>query len=465
MPLKLHNSLTRKTEAIKPINPKQISLYTCGPTVYDHVHIGNLRTYVFEDTLRRVLRASGYKVKHVMNITDVDDKTIKRSRQDYPSDEPIEALKKLSAHYEEIFYSDAKKIGIDLANSKIVRATEHIADMQKLIKAIPNKYVSDDGIYYDIAQDHDYGILAKLDRSHQHHRINNDEYDKDHVADFALWKKQDQAEPAWDFELDGRQIAGRPGWHIECSAMSVKYLGQPFDIHTGGVDLIFPHHENEIAQVRAAHGKNLANYFVHSEHLLVDGHKMSKSLDNFYQLADIEAKDFEPLAVRLLFLQAHYRSQLNFTWKSLSAAQKYLKSLHAIADLRFQLNPNAALLGESFFDDQQSIILDFLQNDLATAQALSLVSSVSEKIEMQAQGVHPRHGQTFNLFLSFLDELFGLKLNQSSDISDQQKQLMADRETARQAKAWSKADQIRQTLLAGGIEINDTSHGPVWYRA
>lgn len=446
--MKIHNSLTNKTEEFEPIDKGRVKLYTCGPTVYNHAHIGNFRTYVFEDSLRRTLKADGYKFDHVMNITDIDDKTIARSRDDYPELAPADALKKLTSHYEKVFLEDAGKIGIDLSESKIVRATDHIDQMQALIHQIPNKYVGDDGVYYDITKDSQYGILVKLDRAHQHHRINNDEYDKDHVADFALWKKQSGDEPAWPLEVDGQDVTGRPGWHIECSAMSVQYLGQPFDIHTGGVDLKFPHHENEIAQSRSAGQKNLANYFMHGEYLLADGRKMSKKLDNFYTLSDITEKGYEPLALRLLFLQAHYRSQLNFTWESLEAAASNLKSLRDWADLAHQTT-------EPLINDDETFehILSALKDDLNTPKAIALLN------EYAGSGKPPSAG-----LLKRLDGLFGLALSGRPDISQSQKQLIEEREAARQSKNWAKSDELRQTLTEQGIEIKDSSSGPIWSR-
>ncbi len=457
--MKLYSSLSHKLEEFKPIKAGEVSLYTCGPTVYDHVHIGNLRTYIFEDSLRRVLKSNGLRLRHVMNITDVDDKTIARSREMYPAEEPREALRKLTAHYEEIFYADADKVGIDLGSSKIVKATDHIADMQALIRQIPNKYIAEDGVYFDIEKYNDYGQLVRLDRSHSHHRINNDEYDKDHVADFALWKAKSGDEPAWEFEIEGKNLKGRPGWHIECSAMSVKYLGQPFDIHTGGVDLIFPHHENEIAQSNSASGKPLAKHFLHSEHLLVDGHKMSKSLKNFYTLDDIQSRGFDPLAFRLLVLQAHYRHQLNFTWQALDASQAFLQRLQAWADLKFQPKLGHKKDIGSSYAKTLGAIKETLNDDLNTGQALAILSSLVNRAEQEGVDADKLH-----LLLEELDSLFGLALARRSDISSAAKELINTREKARENSQWAKADELRMKLSAERIEINDTPHGPVWAR-
>ncbi len=456
---KFFNSLSKKVEALKPLRTERVGIYSCGPTVYDHVHIGNLRTYIFEDSLKRTLKAAGYDVSHVMNITDVDDKTIERARQDFADDEPKAALSKLTGHYEKLFLRDAAKVGIDLSDSKIVRATEHIGDMQALIRRIPTKYIEPDGVYFDITKYPDYGVLVKLDRSHSHHRINNDEYDKEHVADFALWKVKKPGEPSWEFEIDGRHLDGRPGWHIECSAMSTKYLGQPFDIHTGGTDLIFPHHENEIAQSRSADNKALAKTFIHAQHLVVDGRKMSKSLKNFYVLDDIVDKNYDPLAFRLLVLQAHYRHQLNFTWEALDAAQIFLQRLRAWSDLQFQ----PALGHKKGAGDNYEQVLEEIRqamaDDLNTSQALAVLSGLMSDAEKS--GIEP---SKFAIFLSAVDELLGLGLSNRNDIDAESKDLIAKREAARRSNDWGKADKLRQQLLNDGVEINDTPHGPVWSR-
>lgn len=455
--MKLYDSLSKKIVDLKPISASEVSVYTCGPTVYDHVHIGNLRTYITEDILRRTIKAGDKKVKHAMNLTDVDDKTIARSSEKYSDDKPIDALKKLTSNYEAIFIKDAKDVGIDFSATTFARATEHIPEMQALINKIPNKYVAEDGIYFDINKYPDYGVLVKLDRSHKHHRINNDEYDKEHVADFALWRASKPNEPSWDFKIDDNNIAGHPGWHVECSAMSAKYLGQPFDIHTGGVDLKFPHHENEIAQSKVATGKDLAKLWMHSEHLLVDGKKMSKSLKNFYTLEDITKKGFDPLAFRLLMLQAHYRSQLNFTWDSLKAAQNNLQSLRSWADIRFQNLKSSKLLAN--YNEVKQEILQKLKDDLNTPQALSSVNGAinqTEKLNYDSQAI--------GVLAKFIDNLLGFNLTNSKDINSEQKTLIENREIARNTKDWNKSDELRRKLEEQGVGLRDTDQGPIWFR-
>ncbi|OGD66864.1 cysteine--tRNA ligase, partial [Candidatus Berkelbacteria bacterium RIFCSPHIGHO2_12_FULL_36_9] len=349
--IKLYNTLSKTKEVFKPIKGKTVGFYTCGPTVYDCAHIGNFRTYIFEDVLRRVLEFNGYKVNHIENITDVDDKTIKRSIQKKMS------LHNLTEKFTNIFFSDLKKVNIKPA-VKFPRATKHIKQMVELIQKLLDKniaYLSDDrSIYFSIKKFKNYGKFANLDLMglKEGARVLADEYQKEQGSDFVLWKKwnKNDGDNFWKQEFaisdpstslpraySGQvgtskryAIKGRPGWHLECSAMSKKYLGQPFDIHAGAVDLIFPHHQNEIAQSEAAYGKKMVNYWIHGEHLLVDKKKMAKSAGNFYALADIIKKDYHPLALRYLCLESHYRSKMNFTWKALDAAQNTLNAIRQL---------------------------------------------------------------------------------------------------------------------------------------
>lgn len=466
----MHNTLSREVEEFKPLDEQMVRIYTCGPTVYDHIHIGNLSSFIFADTLRRVVKASGYKVKHVMNFTDVDDKTIRRSQEKYADLEPIEVLIKLTSEYSGVFLDDMKEVGNDVDAIDFVKATDNIESMRVLIKelhAAGFAYVADDGVYFSIhkyrASGKKYGQLTEItDSSTSEARIQNDEYDKESAHDFALWKKQKANEPAWSLEIDGHDLAGRPGWHIECSAMSSSTLGQPFDIHTGGVDLIFPHHENEIAQSTAAkQNPTYAKYFAHNEHLLIDGNKMSKSLDNFYTLEDIKQKGYDPLAFRLLVLQAHYRKQAHFTWDNLEAAQNRLRNLYDFADLKHQAIAATDVIQEQEYETYDGLIAAQIRDfgeDLDTPSALSSLSSYVNHIELN--GYRPR----FQAFLEALDGLYGLELSSRPDISDDQKQLVVDREKAREAQDWTKSDQVRDQLLEQGIGVRDTPKGSIWYR-
>ncbi len=467
--MKLYNTLTKKTQDVRPLEGNTIRMYSCGPTVYDHAHIGNLSAFIAADTLKRTLKSAGFTVKHVMNFTDVDDKTIKRSREKYPHLDPKEALHKLTREYEEIFKTDMAAIGNSINDIEFVRATDMIPAMQVLISTLYDEgfaYITDDGVYFSIdayqQSGKKYGQLLKIDSSNtSKERISNDEYDKDSAHDFALWKTAKPGEPVWEFTLGNQHIHGRPGWHIECSAMSASSLGQPFDIHTGGVDLIFPHHENEIAQSTAGRDDPMyAKLFSHSEHLLVDDKKMSKSLNNFYTLGDITNRGFDPLAFRLMILQSHYRSQSNFTWENLQAAQNRLNSLHDFADLRFQLTDSASAIDYGGLDILWSEATRSLYEDINTPQALKYMSDLEEKIN--TSGFKKEEG--FMQYLNDTDALFGLRLTTSSDITEDQRQLITQREQARKSKDFAKSDELRNKLKKQGIEVKDTDRGTVWSR-
>lgn len=466
--MKLYNTLTRKVEEFTPLVDGKVRMYSCGPTVYNNLHIGNLSAFIYADLLRRTLTASNYDVSAVMNITDVDDKTIRDSRRDYPDLDPMEALQKLTRKYEEVFLNDIERIGNDTSALTFIRATETIEEMVALTQNLLDKdiaYPAEDGIYFSIkayeAAGFTYGLLQKIDLSHEHERISNDEYDKDHVSDFALWKKAEAGEPSWgavftheDTEVE---MAGRPGWHIECSAMSEKLLGVPFDIHTGGIDLKFPHHENEIAQSCGSSGeKEFARYFVHNNHILIDGKKMSKSLGNFYTLRDIEEKGFDPMAFRLLVLSSHYRNESNFTWEILEAAQNRLKNWQAIADLRWQISNEQE--PESKID---SGILDRLQDDLDTPTALAFIDGAFERIE---NDFYKSKSETLNKLIYEIKNYLGIDIARH-DITDSQKQQIRNREAAREAKDWARSDQLRDQLKEQGLEVKDTPHGTIWNRS
>ena len=468
--MKLHNTLTRSTEYFAPLYDNRVRVYSCGPTVYDHAHIGNLYSYIFADTLRRTLKIAGYEVNHAMNYTDIDDKTIRRSREQYPDDDPHEALAKLTNHYIMVFLDDMQSVGNDTKALEFLRATDAIEAMQALITDLLKgnfAYLADDGIYFSIDAyknaGHTYGQLTRIDATNTSAaRIANDEYDKESVHDFALWKKQKDGEPAWDFTVDGTDMRGRPGWHIECSAMSQQALGQPFDIHTGGVDLKFPHHENEIAQSTALEplvNARMAQFFTHNEHILVDGKKMAKSENNFFTLTDITEKGYDPLAFRLLVLQSHYRSQLNFTWESLQAAQNRLNNLRRMADLAFQPVDTDVWLAA---DQSLQAIDAAMQNDLSSPEALAILNEFAARAEERL--IATSESTQCKAALVHLDNLLGLHLSDRQDITDEQKALIIDRERARQAKDWPASDKLRDQLKKQGIGLRDTPHGPIWSR-
>lgn len=478
--MKLYNSLTKKIEEFEPLDKDNVRIYSCGPTVYDHAHIGNLSSYIYADTLRRVLELQYKNVTHVMNYTDVDDKTIKRSREKYPDLEPKDALKKLTDEYIELFKQDIEKVGIDVSKITFVRATDHIEDMKKLIRKLLEAkiaYITEDGVYFSIDRykktGKTYGQLLKIsDSNTSSSRIDNDEYDKDSIHDFALWKKQKPGEPAWDFEAKGQNLNGRPGWHIECSAMSEKTLGVPFDIHTGGIDLIFPHHENEIAQSTGAiDGKVMAKYFVHNNHLLVDGKKMAKSANNFYTLQDIIDKGYDPLVFRLLVLKSHYRSESNFSWDLLKDADNQINNLKSWASLRFQnASKKPEHVSELTLQSVGQALRDKVFNDLNTPASLSILydyetDDSSESISVlkitEEVGFKPSEIEEM---IQYLDRVFGLGLGSVNDLDQETKNLISRREKARNDKNWEESDRLRDELVKQGIGIRDTDSGAIWYR-
>lgn len=464
--MKLYNTLHKTVEDFTPLEGNTVRMYSCGPTVYDHAHIGNLSAFIAADTLKRTLKSAGYTVQHIMNFTDVDDKTIKKSQELYPNLDPMDALKKLTQHYEAVFLEDMRAVGNTVDDITFVRATDTILEMQVLIATLVEAhfaYITDDGIYFSIdaykKSGKTYGQLLALDSSNtSHERIDNDEYDKDSVHDFVLWKFKKDNEPYWDFHLNATNYPGRPGWHIECSAMSSMKLGQPFDIHTGGIDLIFPHHENEIAQSTAGRDEDTyANFFVHSEHLLVENKKMSKSLNNFYTLEDIKKRDYNPLAFRLLVLQSHYRKQSNFSWENLDAAAGVLKKFQNWATLRFQYFSSEKL--QANYKDALDMIENHIKNDIHTPDALSILNGMTKRVDDL--------GIDSNAVLSHLDvidAIFGLDLCSTEDIEDSLKQLLISRNDAKHQNNWNQADILRDRLKEQGIDIKDTPSGQVWSR-
>lgn len=481
MPITLYNTLTKTIEPFTPLNPERVTIYTCGPTVYDHVHIGNLSAYIYSDTLRRMIMANNYPVRHVMNFTDVDDKTINRSRERYPELDSMEALKKLTGEYSDVFLSDARTIGNDIAAITFIRAADDatIEAMRQLITELVTKefaYIADDGIYFSLnaykKSGKTYGQLVELtEENTSSERISNDEYDKDSVHDFALWKIQKEGEPAWPFPLGGRDLTGRPGWHIECSAMSRLELGQPIDIHTGGIDNAFPHHENEIAQSTAGRDNPVyAQFFVHNEHLLVEGEKMAKSKQNFYTLSDLIEHGVEPLAFRLLVLQSHYRKATNFSFDNADAARNRLQHWRNVAALRHQAHDALGYEAEKEADSlvpvsaTKEAIVETLSADLNTPEVLKLIDETFDRIESTPLP-NVRHGY-LNQLIDVIDEILGLQLKSSTpDITDRQKQIIDERQKARAANDWATSDKLRGELMSEGIAIRDTENGPIWQYA
>jgi cysteinyl-tRNA synthetase len=474
--MKLYNTLTKTVDEFKPINPPKATIYTCGPTVYDYAHIGHWFNYIRMDMLIRTLKLSGYDTTWVMNITDVghlvsdadegEDKLEKGARREGKT------AWEVAEFYTKDFLGCMQQLNI-LTPDHIPRATEHIKEQIELIKTLESKgytYVISDGVYYDTSKFKDYASFAQLDLEGQQAgaRVNVNE-EKRNQTDFALWKFSpklsdgDDTAKKRDMEWDSPWGVGFPGWHIECSAMSMKYLGETLDIHTGGIDHVPVHHTNEIAQSEAATGKRFANFWLHSNHVMVDGEKISKSLGNGIRLQEIGGKGIAPEVVRLHVLESHYRGQSHFNLESLQAATNRIKNIQAAADLRFQEIP-----GEIDKDLQHDLkenfisgIREALENDLNTPQALAVLSAAESGItERYTSGL----SSELSSFLDFVNEALGIDLRRSVDITDEQKNLIRQRNEARGKQDWAESDRIRDVLAKQNIGLRDTPAGAIWYR-
>ena len=453
--LYFYNTLTRKKEFFNPIKAGFVSLYTCGPTVYDEAHIGNFRTFMFEDLLKRVLILSGLDVKHVMNITDVDDKTIKRASEQNKS------LRELTEDYTQRFYNDLDWLKIIPADEYPL-ATLHVDGMILMIRTLLEKghaYKEDDGsVYFKVDSFQDYGQLSNLVFEEQltTSRIISDEYSKETAQDFALWKgwKPEDGEVYWDAPWG----KGRPGWHIECSSMSVEYLGEHFDIHCGGGDNMFPHHENEIAQSQCSSGKPFVNTWLHSEHLMVEGGKMSKSEGNFYTINELKSQGFTPENIRYQLLSGHYRTKINF---SLAKKQEGEKVIRRLGDFKVRLM--AELNQDSQSEDlpaEYKIFKEKLFIDLDTPNALAVFFEYMRKMNTKIDSglINIDEIVSALLFVEKFDYIFGIIPN--DDITpDEIKTLAKKREAARIEKDWALADEIRSNIDSLGWEIKDTPSG------
>ena len=489
--IRFTNTLSGQVERFAPIDPGVVKLYTCGPTVYDFPHIGNWRAYVFEDLLKRFLLFSGYKVTHVMNLTDVDDKTIRGANAKGVG------LEEYTRPFIEAFDRERDVLNI-LPADHYPRATEHIREMVDIIKILLEKsfaYKTDGSIYFAIAKFPAYGRLSKinLEELRPGGRGDADEYEKESVHDFALWKAPKEGEPVWETEIG----PGRPGWHIECSAMSSKYLGRTFDIHCGGVDNIFPHHENEIAQSEAANGVKFVNFWLHCHHLVVDGEKMAKSKGNFYTLEDILAKGYDPYEVRFLLLSTHYRKMLNFTFDALEQAKaarsrlgNFLGELKDVTQER-ATNPEIAGL----IANARNGFIAGLEDDLNISESMAAIFGLIKSLNplLSREEVSKSDAQKVLDLFSSLDEVLAIKPSpirsasgkiaaltdvsatgavgtvvkkQPSDVPNQldseiQEKIEA-RQKARADKDFALADQIRDQLLREGILLEDTKDGVRW---
>ena len=461
--IKFYNTIDRKKVDFTPMVDGKISLYTCGPTVYNFAHIGNFRAYIFEDLLRRTLEFCDYEVLHVMNLTDIDDKTINKANLEKVP------LKEFTDKYIAAFYEDVEALNI-LPAHHYPRATEFIDGMIDMIQGLESKgytYTTEDGsVFFKISQYKDYGRLANLQVEDLllGERVENDEYEKEEMRDFALWKsyKKEEGDIFWESPWG----KGRPGWHIECSVMSTHYLGNHFDIHCGGVDNIFPHHENEIAQSCCATDEKFVNYWLHNEHLLVDNQKMSKSLGNFYTIRDLIEKGYTPQSIRYTLLSTHYRQKLNFTLDKLTNSQK---SINKIKELkrRVKLITDDKIEGRDFKDESSKMILDFsncLKNDLNISGALGEMFIWINLVfkELDADNVSFAGSLLIVEALESIDRVLGIlesenNIEQGDKIAD----LLEKRAEARRNKDWNFADKIREEIDALGYVVEDTDQGPI----
>lgn len=439
-------------------------MYACGPTVYNFSHIGNFRTYVFEDILRRWLKFKGFQVTHVMNITDVDDKTIRDSKAEDPAQ-----LRAYTERFTQSFFEDCMALSIERPD-RVVNATDHIPEMVQLIQKLVEKghaYEKDGSYYFKISTYPQYGQLAKLnfDGLKLGASVDLDEYEKEDLRDFALWKARKPGEPYWDTILG----KGRPGWHIECSAMSMRYLGAPFDIHCGAVDNIFPHHENEIAQSECATGTRFVNCWLHSEHLIVNGEKMAKSKGNFFTLRDLLALGDSPRAIRYTLAAVPYRKPLNFTLESVQQSQNALARLEDFL-LRLETEPFPDGVNEPIEDAAHVAHDKFvagLDDDLNTAQALgSLFEFVHHgNIAMGEGNLHAGNRASIQSLFDDFQAIFSVLKDPAHQILNSQiEDLIAERQQARRSHDFKRADEIRDLLVAEGIILEDTRVGVRWKR-
>lgn len=470
MGLRLYNTLHRNIETFASKEPNTVKLYTCGPTVYDYLSVGNWAAYIYWDILVRVLEANGYTVERVMNITDVGHLV---SDADEGEDKLEKGAKREGKSAWEVakFYTDDFMRGMEKLNllkpTHMPKATDYIDQQLQLVRQLKNKgvtYKTSDGIYFDTAKFSTYAAFAGLDLDEQRAgaRVAINE-EKRNASDFALWKftpageKRDMVWPTPDDLMDdGDPRNGFPGWHLECSAMALDLLGSTLDIHTGGIDHIPVHHTNEIAQSEMATGSTFSHYWLHNNHLKVNGTKISKSLNNGYTLDDLEDRGFGPDDLRMFVLQGHYRSEGNFTFENLTAAKNRLHHWKNVTALRFQVSGS-----QKQFEDEYEKVLELLSDDLNTPAALSYIDDLLSQIEQQS--AKDLNSSSLNKLFSHIDSLLGLRLiHSTSDITDEQKHLIAERLKAREEKDWARSDEIREKLLVSGIGIRDTKTGTFW---
>ncbi|MBN2368728.1 cysteine--tRNA ligase [Candidatus Woesearchaeota archaeon] len=454
MSLSFYNTLTRNKEPFHEMKKGEVRIYTCGPTVYNYAHIGNWRSFIFSDLLRRYLKYKGYDVVHVMNLTDVDDKTIRDSKKEGIS------LKKFTERYTKYFFDDMDALNIERVEY-YPKATESINEMIAITKRLLDKgiaYKTEDGIYYDVSKFNGYGKLSKIkfEGLKAGVRVKKDEYEKESANDFALWKAYDKADGDvfWETELG----KGRPGWHIECSAMSMKFLGQSFDIHTGGIDLIFPHHENEIAQSEGYSEKPFVKYWLHAEHLLVNGEKMSKSKGNFFILKDVLGKGYSPKAVRYELMATHYRQKLNFTFEALDASENAIKRFREfLIKLKAVKGKEDNPKIDSMIKDAKDEFEAAMDDDLNISGGLAAVFNFMSEIN-KAEISRKDALKAFNLMMEF-DKVLGILEFKDEKVPKEIMDLVKRRDQARKDKDWVLADKLRDAIKDNGYVVDDTAEG------
>ncbi|HEX7485156.1 MAG TPA: cysteine--tRNA ligase [Vicinamibacterales bacterium] len=476
--ISLFNTLTRQVEPVTPLAAGELRIYNCGPTIYNYVHIGNLRTFLFQDLLRRTFEAAGYRVTFCMNLTDVEDKIIRDSQTGLPADADNETrlrvMRAFTDTYERAFLEDMEALRVERPTI-MPRATSYMAEMIRLVTTLETRglaYERDGSVYFRVSGFPQYGCLSHIDRAGMQlgTSVDSDEYDRDSVSDFVLWKGTKPGEPWWDSPWG----KGRPGWHIECSAMALDLLGQRLDIHTGGVDLIFPHHENEIAQSEGVMGHRWVNHWVHGEFLMVEGEKMSKSLGNFFTLRDLVAKGIDPIAFRFAIQSNHYRKLYNFSFEGLRAAQATLDRLRTFRS-RMEEAPGSARDGamDARIDPRGRAVRgrdEFWQamaDDLNTPQALAAILTLVTDINAQ-DDFRPLTREERDDVVAFLDEadrIFGAwPREQRSALDAGIEALIAARKDAKSARNWKEADRLRDELKSMGILLEDRKDGTVRWR-
>ena len=476
MGLRLYNTLARSLEDFVPLEDGRVRMYTCGPTVYDHAHIGNFRTFLFDDLLRRYLEWKGYEVVQVRNLTDVDDKTIRAA---------LEAgvrLREYTEPFVQAFFEDSDRLGLERAEH-YPRATEHVPKMVALIGRLQERgltYVADGSVYFDISKFPEYGRLAQIDLSglKDGARVSGDEsYEKEDARDFVLWKGGGRAQEGDVAVWQSPWGPGRPGWHLECSVMALSYLGDSFDIHSGGIDLIFPHHTNELAQAEGATGRRFARYWLHAAHLLVDGRRMAKSAGNFYTVADLFDRGYPASAIRRVLVSGHYRAELNFTLGGLEDAGR---SLQRVLELRRRLEaartedaeqPKTKLsqLAAQALDSFERALDDDLNVAEAWGALFVLVREANAELDRAGQRVPAAAADAVLDAITSMDRVFGvlsLAEREEEPVPEELRrwieQQLEERAQARQAGDYAQADRIREALAEAGVEVDDTSSGSRW---